>query len=94
MPKRIKDAPEEYSDYEHALASQIGGRILSSRHALFLTQGQVRELMATQNALVTRARFSRLERGEYLPNAAQIIALAKVLNVSYLWLLEGIEQSQ
>jgi len=88
MPKRTQNVPEEYTDYERALAKAIGMRIRQRRHALRLTQEQVRIRMETESVSVTRAKFSRLEKGDALANAAEVVALAAALQVSYSWLLE------
>jgi transcriptional regulator with XRE-family HTH domain len=42
---------------------------------------------------VTRARFSRMEIGELLPNAAEVVALCSALDVSLSWLLLGREDA-
>ena len=45
--------------------------------------------METEHIHVTRSQFSRIENGEILPDAGEVIALALVLDVSFQWLLEG-----
>lgn len=89
MPKRSHDIPEEYAEYERELAHAIGARIRQRRLQLKLNQADVRAKMELQAVLITRARFSRIENGEYLPNAAVIIALCATLHVSCRWLLFG-----
>jgi transcriptional regulator with XRE-family HTH domain len=89
MPKRTQDMPAEYTEYERALAAAIGARIRQRRKILRLTQEQVRIRMETESVSVTRARFSRIEKGDALANAAEIVALVVALDVSYQWLLAG-----
>lgn len=89
MPKRSQDIPEEYTEYEHALAQAIGARIRLRRRQLKLTQENARIKMELESVRISRARFSRIELGEYLPDAAEILALAVALDVSYRWLLTG-----
>lgn len=91
MLKRSQDAPEEFVVSERALAHTIGFRIQSRRRALQLTQAQLRAKLGVENVYISRTQFSRLEQGESLPNAAEIIALATVLEVSFQWLLLGPE---
>jgi transcriptional regulator with XRE-family HTH domain len=93
MPKRTQDMPAEYTDYERALAQAIGARIRQRRKVLRLTQEQIRIRMETESVSVTRARFSRIEKGDALANAAEIVALATALAVSHDWLLTGTAQS-
>jgi hypothetical protein len=45
--------------------------------------------METESVSVTRAKFSRIEKGTALAHAAEIVALAAALEVSYRWLLNG-----
>lgn len=89
MPKRSEGVPEEYAQYRQALARAIGMRIRNRRRELDLGQEQVRAQMELENVYVSRAYFSRLERGEAVPDAAEVIALIKVLQVSCTWLLYG-----
>lgn len=91
MPRQSQDVPEEYTEYEKALAIAIGGRIRQRRKHLKLTQEQVRVKMEMESVHVSRARFSRIEIGVTLPDAAEILALAVALEVSYRWLLTGKE---
>ena len=86
-----RELPEEYTDYERTLARSIGVRIRQRRKNLKLTQEQVRIRMETESVSVTRAKFSRIEKGSALANVAEIVALAKALEVSYHWLLDGEE---
>ena len=59
-----------------------------------LRQEHLRTQMELENVYVSRARFSRIETGESLPNAAEIIALVNVLQVSYGWLLAPAEEAR
>ena len=81
--------PAEYTDYERVLAAAMGARIRQRRNILRLTQEQVRIRMETESVSVTRARFSRIEKGDALANAAEIVALATALDVLFDWLLTG-----
>lgn len=94
MAKYKKDVPEEYTDYERQLALTIGVRIRQQRKKLKLTQAQVRIRMETESVSVTRAKFSRIEKGDALANAAEIVSLVAALEVSYHWLLEGKDESE
>jgi DNA-binding XRE family transcriptional regulator len=91
MPKRSQNVPEEYTVYERAVAVAIGARIRQRRKALKLTQEQVRIRMEAESISVTQTQFSRIENGESLLNAAEVIALAVALGVSHHWLLDGKE---
>lgn len=89
MPKRSEDLPEEYAEYTHVLGNAIGARIRERRQAFRLSQERLRAQMELENVYVSRTQFSRIETGEALPNAAHIIALMKILQVSSDWLLFG-----
>ena len=52
----------------------------------------VRIQMELENVSVSRTQFSRIESGERLPDAAEIIALVHVLQISCMWLLFGDEE--
>lgn len=92
MPKRSEGVPNEYADYKYTLGSAIGTRIRERRLALQLTQDVVRARMELENTYVSRTQFSRIESGESVPNAVEIIALVKVLQMSCSWLLFGDEE--
>lgn len=47
--------------------------------------------MEPESVSISRDRFSRIEMGKALANAAEIFALAATLGVSYSWILEGKE---
>lgn len=89
MPKRSQDVPEEYVQYKRALARAIGSRIRQRRSGLGLTQEALRARLELNAVHITRADFSRIENGLILPDAAEVIALAVALNVSYNWMLQG-----
>ena len=89
MPKRSQNVSEEYSEYKKSQAQAIGARIGQRRKQLKLTQEDLRMRMKDENIYVTRSQFSRIENGEILPDAGEVIALALVLDVSFQWLLEG-----
>jgi transcriptional regulator with XRE-family HTH domain len=89
MPRRRQDIPEEYLNYQRDLAVEIGTRIRQRRTELGLSQATVREKMELSSVYCTRAQFSRIENGVFLPDAAQVIALSEVLGVSCSWLLTG-----
>src|SRR5262249_49074863 len=89
MPRRSQHVPEEYTDHERAIATAMGARIRARRKELKLTQEQVRIRMEAESISVTQTQFSRIENGESLLNAAEVIALAATLEVSYRWLLHG-----
>ena len=93
MPKRSEGLPEDYTEQQQALGAAIGARIRDRRRHLQLSQAGVRTQMELESVYVSRARFSRLEIGDALPNAAEIIALVKVLKVSSNWLLFGEEEA-
>ena len=92
MPRRTEDLPEEYAVHSHMLAVAIGSRIRQRRRKLRLSQEHVRTRMQLENVYVSRTQFSRIETGEILPNAAEIIALATVLQASCAWVLFGSEE--
>jgi transcriptional regulator with XRE-family HTH domain len=91
MPRYRPDVPEEYTEFEQALAKAIGVRIRRRRRQLKFTQENVRVKMEVESVHVSRARFSRIEKGDTLPNAAEVLALTVALSVSYSWLITGKE---
>lgn len=90
MPKRMQDLPEEYLSIRRALAEAIGARVRMRRDALALTQDQIRARMELEHVYVSRTQYSRIEMGEALPNAAELIALRIILGTSFEWLLLGL----
>lgn len=94
MPRQSQGVPEAYTRHERMLAQTMGARIRQRRLHLGLTQEQVRARMELAQVHISRTRYSRIERGENVLWAAEIRALRQVLEVSYLWLLEGEEANQ
>ena len=89
MPKRMQDLPEEYLTNQRALARAIGARVRIRRSELDLTQDLLRARMELVNVFISRTQYSRIENGETLPNAAELIALRAILDVPFDWLLLG-----
>ncbi|HEU5099547.1 MAG TPA: helix-turn-helix transcriptional regulator [Roseiflexaceae bacterium] len=89
MPKRIQDLPEEYLSHQRALARALGARVRVRREELRLTQEQLRARMELAQVFISRTQYSRMENGEALPNAAELIALRAILDVTFDWLLLG-----
>lgn len=94
MPKRMQDLPAEYLTHQHALARAIGARVRVRRAALAITQEQLRARMELEHVFVSRTQYSRIENGEALPNAEELIALRATLGVSFDWLLLGDSDSR
>lgn len=94
MPGRMRDLPEEYRTSRSALARAIGRRVRARRAALVLTQEHLRARMELECVAISRTCYSRIENGEALPNAAELIALRAALGVSFKWLLLGEEQER
>lgn len=93
MPKRMQDVPEEYLTRQRATAQAIGSRVRLRRAELDLTQEHLRAKLELEQVAVSRTQYSRIENGEVLPNAAEIIALRAILGVTFDWLLLGSEAS-
>ena len=89
MPKHSQDIPENFAEYERTLARAIGERIRQRRVYLQLRQENIRTKMELEGVYISRTQFSRIESGQSLPKASEIIALAAVLRISYSWLLLG-----
>ena len=89
MPKRSQNFSEEYSHHKRSQAQAIGARIAQRRKQLRLTQKDLRMRMKEENIPVSRSQFSRIENGQILPDAGEVIVLALVLDVLYQWLPEG-----
>ncbi|MFO7166843.1 MAG: helix-turn-helix transcriptional regulator [Chloroflexota bacterium] len=89
MPKRMQDLPEEYHASQRTLAQAIGARMRLRRIQLGLTQEQLRARMELEQVYISRTQYSRLENGEALPDASELIALRAILGVSFDWLLLG-----
>ena len=89
MPKRMQDLPEEYLTIQRALARAIGARVRVRREELQLKQEQLRARMELEQVFISRTQYSRIENGEALLDAAELIALHTILDVSFDWLLLG-----
>lgn len=89
MPKRMQDLPEEYLIHQRVLARAIGARVRLRREELDLTQEQLRARMELEQVFISRTQYSRIENGEALPDAAELIVLCIILDVSFDWLLLG-----
>lgn len=89
MPKRMQDLPEEYLTSQRSLARAIGARMRLRRSELDLTQDHLRARMELEQVFISRTQYSRIENGDVLPNAAELIALRAILDVPFDWLLLG-----
>ena len=87
--RQTQDLPEEYESVQRVAGRAIGARVRLRRGALDLTQEQLRARLEFEQIYISRARFSRIENGDDLPDAAELIALRAVLGVSFDWLLLG-----
>lgn len=94
MPKRNRGIPREYLVYKTALAKEIGARIRKRRIEMGLAQQALRERTQLHSVYITRSQYSRIEGGERLPVASEIIALADALKVTCSWLLFGHEEGK
>jgi transcriptional regulator with XRE-family HTH domain len=83
MPKQSPHLLPAYTQYARDLAQSIGSRIRQRRTALGLDQAALRAKLERKHVFVSRTTLSRMENGACLPNAAEIIALTRVLRVSY-----------
>lgn len=64
--------------------NMIGQRIKERRKKLRITQTQIQEQTS-----VTSGNLSCIENGKYLPSAAALIELSRVLDCSIDWILTG-----
>ncbi|WP_129627447.1 helix-turn-helix domain-containing protein [Candidatus Oscillochloris fontis] len=94
MPKRMQDLPEEYLTHQRTLARAIGERIRLRRTALDLTQEHLRARMELAHVYMSRTQYSRIENGDALPSADELIVLRTILGVSFDWLLLGGEDGE
>ena len=90
MPKRSKGVLEASIEHERSIARAIGDRMRERRIQLELSQGTVRAKLKTAGIHISRSQYSRIEQGESLLNAAEIIALTHTLDMSCQWLLMGV----
>lgn len=91
MPKVSKYSTDLSENYQSDLAKAIGLRLRSQRAVLHLSQEEVRTRLELRGVTVSRSQFSRFEHGEALPNAAEIVILCEVMQLSVTWLLLGNE---
>lgn len=93
MPRRTQGLPEHFRQHEEIVAKAIGDRIRQRRMQLDLTQEDLLARVELNEVHISRTQFSRIENGHLLANAAEVIALAAVLNVTCSWLLLGQEET-
>lgn len=89
MPRRGEGIPQDFEAYKEAAGGAIGARIRMRRTQLKMSQESVRAQMELENVYLSRAQLSRIEVGTSLPNAVEIIALVRVLQITCSWLLFG-----
>jgi transcriptional regulator with XRE-family HTH domain len=89
MPKRMQDLPEEYLTSRRALGRAIGAKLRVRRKALHLTQEQLRARLELEQVYISRTEYSRIENGDALLDAAELVALRAILDVPFDWLLAG-----
>lgn len=89
MPKRMRDLPAEYQIRRQSLAQAIGARVRVRRAELRLTQEHLRARMELEQVAISRTQYSRIENGDVLPDAAELLALHAILGVSLDWLVSG-----
>ena len=89
MPKRSQDVSEENTVYERDLAKAMGERLRERRQQLGLSQEQVRTGLAVEQVHISRTQYSRIEIGESMLRASEILALVRILDRSCTWLLYG-----
>jgi transcriptional regulator with XRE-family HTH domain len=94
MPRRSQNVPETYSAYERTLAHAMGERLRQRRKQLGLLQEQVRDRLNVEQVHISRTQYSRIETGESLLRASEIIALVRVLECTCAWLLFGEERHE
>lgn len=69
----------------------MGERLRERRQQLGLSQEQVRVSLEAEQVHISRTQYSRIETGESMLRASEIIALVRVLDRSCTWLLYGEE---
>lgn len=94
MPRRTQGLPEHFRQHEETVAKAIGDRIRQRRIQLNLTQEDLLARVELHEVHISHTQFSRIENGHLLANAAEIIALAAVLDVTCSWLLLGQEETR
>jgi len=88
MPRRSGNLLKSHTEYKTKVGRKIGARINQRRTELNFSQEVLRSKLELENVLITRSRLSRLENGETLPDAVEVLALTKVLRVSLGWLID------
>ena len=78
-------------DY-YGKANLCGSRILKARELRKLSQSQLSAMLQVMDVSIGQKAISRIEQGERVVADYELLALAKVLDVSPLWLLQE-EQS-
>lgn len=66
-----------------------GGRIREARERRHMTQDQLAAKMQIEGVQVNQKAISRAEAGERIIADYELVVFARVLKVSYEWLLEG-----
>jgi transcriptional regulator with XRE-family HTH domain len=94
MPKRMQDLPEEYASVRRAAGREIGARVRRRRAVLDLTQEQLRARREVEQVDISRTRFSRIENGEAMPDAFELLGLRATLGVTFDWLVRGEGKSE
>src|SRR5690349_3097383 len=89
MPKRMQDLPEEYASNWRSLARAIGARVRLRRGAPALPRGRLRARLEFEQANLSRTQFSRIENGDAMPDAFELLGLRATLGVSFDWLVLG-----
>jgi transcriptional regulator with XRE-family HTH domain len=89
MPKRTRDLPEEYASNWRTLARAIGARVRLRRSVLDLTQEQLRARLEFEQVYISRTQFSRIENGQAMPDAFELLGLHATLGVTFDWLVRG-----
>ena len=69
-----------------------GDQIKRARQQLGWSQSDLAAKLQLENVIVEQKAVSRMELGERLVADYELLALAKVLKVSVMWLLTGEEQ--
>ncbi len=90
MPRRIRELPVEYETHERRVARQIGARLRDRRRQLALSQEQIRARCEVAQVAISRTQYSRIENGDSVPSAVELIAIHHALDVSLDWLLLGV----
>ena len=89
MPKHSSNIPRNYDENKTAIAKEIGSCIRSRRLELGIKQETLKAKMELEGVYISRSQLSRIEHGESLPTALELIGLSVILKVSYQWLLDG-----